>query len=339
MSGTPRVYKFAISFFFLATCMFFIEVNKAIVSKKAGMLLSTIRFTQPQTQFPVRRAPKPLKLCPKALAATDFAFVSMLTDHFHVYGKGAAKLGYTLKRHSNLDLIMLEVRSKPIPSDTLNLLHRAGWQICRVDVIHGPSHVASDTNRFLQAYVYSKFHAWQLTEYAGIVLLDLDMLATKDPSDIFTAQLPLMRAANKSIGAVHDHPLHQCYGMGPWNSFNAGMLLIVPSNAIYTRLVNSIDRLRHNSAFDAEQALINAFFKGAFFEMPVRYNANTVIKACEPAMWLEHRDDFRLVHYTVSKPWTYSIAWNSPQDPFACWFWRVEEYCMLWDMIDEYDGL
>jgi lipopolysaccharide biosynthesis glycosyltransferase len=263
----------------------------------------------------------------------------MLSHDFHLYGLGAAKLGRTLRRHSNLDMIMLELITRPIPQDTRITLRRAGWTTCKVSKIPGPSHVATDANRFLQAYIYSKFHAWQLIEYSAIALLDLDMLATKDPSDLFTTQLPLMLHENKTIGAVRDHPFQRCYFMGPWNAFNAGLLLIAPSINTYTVLVDSINGLQHNSAFDAEQALINLLFKDVFFELPVRYNANTVIKACEPALWLEHHDNFRLVHYTVSKPWTYSMRWNTLEDPFACWFWHVEDYCMLWDMIDAQAGI
>ena len=337
MARTPRVYKFTIGFFFLATCIYFIVVHKVITAKKARMLLSAIQYTKPQTIFPTHR--KTLSLCPEATANTEYAFVAMLSHDFHLYGPAAVKLGHTLHRHSNLDMIMLELITKPIPQDTRMTLRRAGWTTCKVSKIPGPSHVANDANRFLHAYIYSKFHAWQLIEYSAIALLDLDMLATKDPSDLFTAQLPLMLHANNTIGAVRDHPFQECYGMGPWNTFNAGLLLIAPSTHTYTVLVNSIDRIQHNSAFDAEQALINTFFKDAIFELPVRYNANTVIKVCEPVLWLEHHHDFRLVHYTVSKPWTYSMKWTNLQDPFACWFWHVEDYCMLWDMINVHTGI
>ena len=340
MSRTPRVYKFAILFFFLVTCMFFVTVHRVIVAKRALMLLSAIQFTQPQTVFPPRAVRTPLSLCPEAAASTEFAFVAMLSSDFELYGIAAAKLGHTLRHHSNLDMIMLELNTKPIPRDTRVLLHRAGWTTCRVSIIRGPSHLADDASRFLRASVYTKLHAWQLVEYSAVAMIDVDMLATKDPSDIFTTELPHMLAANKSLGAVHDHPLHKCNTMGPYpSSFSAGMMLIKPGTDTYTRLVNSIDRLQHNSEIDAEQALINTFFTNAIFELPFRYNANTVVRVCEPALWLEHKNEFRLVHYTISKPWTHSTRWTTFEDPFICWFWRVEDYCVLWNMIDVRTGV
>jgi len=54
---------------------------------------------------------------------------------------------------------------------------------------------------------------------------------------------------------------------------------------------------------------------------------------------LEHEHNFQIIHYTATKPWAYSVQWTNPEDPFACWFWRVEEYCLLWDMIDVHAGI
>ena len=341
MPTPPRAfiaYKTSLMFFFCATGMYFVTVNRAITAKKAKQLMATIRYTQPRTEFPFHHA-KPLHICPETSAVTAFAFVAMLSNHFHEYGMGAAKLGHTLRRHSNLDLVMFELRTSPIPPATRELLNRSGWRICLVPPLNGPADVPQNTNRFLEAMVYSKLQAWRLIEYKAIALIDIDTLAVKDPSDIFTVQLPLMLTANKTLGAVRDHPSVSCYGSGAWNAFNAGLLLIVPSTRTFTRLINSIDRFPHNSALDAEQALINGVFKHTLFELPVVYNALTLIKSCEPALWLEHQQDFKIMHCTVTKPWTYSMRWTTVIDPFVCWFWRVEEYCMLWDMIDVYYGI
>lgn len=329
------IYKIIILCFFVVTSLvYLITAHKAILNEKARMLFSSIQNTHnSKTMFPAHHI-KPLSLCPEISTNTEFAFVAMLSRNFYLYGLGAAKLGHTLRRHCNIDLIILELDSKPIPGDLRILLHQSGWAMCKVTSIEGPSSVAIDANRFLQASVYSKLHAWQLVEYTAVVLMDLDMLALKDPSDLFTIQLPLMLHANKTVGAVRDHPMVRCYGTTAWNIFNAGLLLIQPSIDTYISLSNSINELSHNSKFDAEQALINTLFKNLIFELPLIYNVLTISRVCEPATWWEHEPNFKIIHFTTSKPWGYSMRWTNPEDPFACWFWRVEEYCLLWNMID-----
>jgi alpha-N-acetylglucosamine transferase len=325
--------------FFLVLCVtiFFINLHHTLVAKKAKALLANIRYGSSMVEFDTHT--RSIPTCPGIRANTDFAFVSMLSSHFREYGLSATKLGHTLRRHSNLDLLMFELSTKPIPAKTKDLLKRSGWSVCTVQPINGPMTVPKNTNRFLQASVYSKFHAWNLIEYRAIALIDLDMLAVQNPSDLFTSHLPKMLSENKTLGAVREHPLTNCYGKGATNIFNAGMLLIVPSQKQFVRMVNSIDLFPHDSAADAEQALINELFKHTMFELPVSYNALTLIKTCEPELWYGHHHHFKMIHYTVTKPWTYAIKWENIQDPFMCWFWKVEEYCMLWDLIDEYNGI
>lgn len=321
----------------MCTVMFFINLHHILIGKKAKTLLANLRYGPEKKEFP--KHSRQLKACPYVTANTDFAYVAMLSTHFSEYGQSAIKLGHTLKRHSNIDLILLELHGKPIPFETRTTLVLAGWKICGVQPINGPRALPKNTNRFLQASVYSKFHAWNLVEYKAVAILDTDILALQDPSELFTVHLPKMASENKSIGAVREHPLKPCYGKGAWNTYNAGVLLVVPDTKQFARLVNSIDTLPHDSAFDAEQALINKFFKHSVFELPVIYNALTLIKACEPDVWYNHHHHFKLVHYTVTKPWTYAVKWKTLQDPFVCWFWQVEELCMLWGMIDEFFGV
>jgi hypothetical protein len=335
MSRTVGVYRFIVLILFVSTgIIYLVTAHRAILAEKARILLSSIHNTKPQTIFPAHI--QTLRLCPGISTSTEFAFVALLSRDFYLYGLGAAKLGHTLRRHSNLDLIILELHTNPIPRDMRMLLRKSGWIMCKVPSIDGPTNIAADTSRHLKASVYSKFHAWQLVEYKAVVLIDNDTLVLKDPSNIFTTQLALMIHANKTVGAVRDQPLGDCYGITAWNTFNSGVLLIRPSIDEFTRLVDSINKLPHNSALSADQALINTLLKDNIFELPVVYNVLTITRVCEPAMWLEHEHDFQIIHYTATKPWTYSMQWTTSDDlaGFACWFWRVEEYCLLWDMID-----
>lgn len=332
-----RTYKIMVAFLVLCVAMFFVNLHHTLVAKKAKTILANIRYGSSTVEFDTHK--RPITICPGVVAKTEFAFVAMLSAHFREYGLSATKLGYTLGRHSNLDLIIFEISTKPIPANTKDLLSRSGWNICTVQPINGPAAVPKNTNRFLQASVYTKFHAWNLVEYKAVALIDLDMLAVQNPSDLFTSHLPKMLSENKTLGAVREHPVTTCYGKGATNTYNAGMLLIVPSQERFVRMVNSIDLFPHDSGFSAEQALINGMFKHTMFELPVTYNALTLMKSCEPDIWYSHHHNFKMIHYTVTKPWTYAMKWENAQDPFMCWFWHVEEYCLLWDLIDEYYGV
>ena len=317
--------------------MFFINLNYTLATKRAKTLLANINYAHVNTRFPAHT--RPLSACPHIYTTTEFAYVSMLSTNFREYGLGAAKLGYSLRRFSILDLIMFELHGKPIPPEIRDLLMQTGWRICTVQPINGPVKVPKTASRFLQASVYSKFHAWRLTEYNAVTVIDLDTLAIQDPSDLFTIHLPNMLAENKTIGAVRERPLTPCYGQGAWNIFNAGVLLIVPNADMFVRLVNSINTFPHNSAFDAEQALLNNMFKHNIFELPVAYNALTLIHSCEPELWYTQHHNFKIIHYTVTKPWTYTKKWSRMEDPVLCWFWKAEEYCMLWNMVDPQEGI
>ena len=172
-------------------------------------------------------------------------------------------------------------------------------------------------------------------------------MAWRDPSDVFTTHIPVMKEVGMQLGAVMDRPLEnsrcrtRVYNMFPSsNLFNTGVLLIIPNLTTYSLLSTAINTLEHDSLADAEQGLINAFFKDrGVYELPIPYNAFTILRVCEAHTWVkyEKREEIKLVHFTANKPWTYSIAkyWHSPIQLLSCWFWAMEDMCMLWDMIEE----
>lgn len=282
-------------------------------------------------------------------ARSRYAFVALLSDHFEEYALGAAKLGASLRMYrKDLDLILLELKTRPIPPHIVET-HLTAWRRCIVPPIDGPHHhhhgqvyddddTPTTTNRFLQAVIYSKLHAWRLVEYDALVLLDLDIMALHDPSDIFDFSLQQMRAEGKQIGAVRDRPVAPCYPLmmsQARSRFNAGVLLIVPNQTMFTHLVASINTVAHDAGSEAEQAFMNQALKGQIYELSVIYNMFSVMPICEPKTWNHHKREIRFMHYTVGKPWTYSFQkyWKQPIDLLSCWFWGVAEYCALWDLV------
>ena len=272
----------------------------------------------------------------------------MLSSNFEEYAEAAAKLGSSLKQHDEAtDMVLLELQEAPIPPEFDRQLRH--WKRCVVPRINGPVHVPPDGNRFLQAFVYSKLNAWRLTEYAGILMLDLDIIAWRDPYDVFTVHLPLMKKEAMVVAAVRDRPLpnSRCRSSAliggnifPFTAnFNAGVLLLLPNAKTFDMLRTSINTVEHNSLVDAEQALINTVFEGHIYELPIVYNAFTILKVCESHTWAKYttrKEEIKLLHFTASKPWHYHWHkyWRNPHKFFSCWFWSVEDICTLWQLIE-----
>jgi hypothetical protein len=247
------------------------------------------------------------------VAQTPFAFVTVLSDNFDKYGAAAAKLGLSLKQHTSMDRVMFEVQESPIPENVRRKQLEAGWKICTV-----PGKVG-------------KVHAWSLTEYEGVLLLDVDILALRSPVDVFVQHLTKMKSVGMKVGAARNHPSSSntdgCSWMPIRSPFNMGMLLVEPHEATWKRL--------QENGYDDDEAFLHRFFQGQIYELPLVYNAMTDMRSCEPTAWYANRHEFRLLHYTMSKPWTYSARkyWRAPVELLSCWFWGVEDYCALWDLI------
>jgi hypothetical protein len=285
----------------------------------------------------------PLHACVNPVnQSSRFAYVSMLSHRIKEYAPGAARLGESLRAHNpHIDRVLLEMQDAPIPPQFARQLR--SWTRCVVPRIHGPRATPTSSNRFLEAGIYTKLRGWQLSEYEAILMLDLDIMAWRDPSDVFTTQLALMRAANKTVAAVRDRPLQnsKCCTLLRYfpfyDRFNAGVLLVQPTETEFGTLMTAIETLPHNSHVDAEQAFLNAAYGERVHELPIAYNAFSILKVCEAHTWqkYEKREELKLIHFTASKPWTYSIPhyWHNPHALLSCWFWGMEEMCALWELL------
>jgi len=286
------------------------------------------------------KTPVPLSACTDnqpVFADTDFAVMSMNSGAFQRYGVSAMKLANTVRRFTDVDMIMMSIEGRSMTSCQQKQMEAAGWKICTVPAIQGPP--TSETNRFLEALMYSKFNAWQFIEYKGILLLDSDTLVVGDITPAFTNIIPLMQKTKKSIAAARDRPPKVTVKCTPGSThFNAGVILLIPSAESFNMLKQSIASIPHSVIY-AEQELLNIiYYKTAPFnkelhELPFAYNAVTLSKTCEPDVWVKQQSHIKIVHYTTAKGWTYSTHWHAFEDPFLCWWWDVQDLCLLWESI------
>jgi len=83
--------------------------------------------------------------------------------------------------------------------------------------------------------------------------------------------------------------------------FNAGVLAFHPSSALLDVMKERIGTAEY-PLNQAEQAFLNLFFATNALRLPYAYNANLAIKERSPAMWEGMKDEMRIVHYTLVKP-------------------------------------
>lgn len=283
--------------------------------------------------------PVPLHMCSRnvpgampPIATTRFAVVVLLTlDDSDMYTLAAIKLGHSLRwwfPPEQLDLILMVtenfgISGAPDFARRVRFLKAVGWNIlCRVPIIESPR--SAPDNRFHGSRVYSRLNVWGLTEYDAVLSLDLDTLVIRDPSPLFTHHLAAMRAAGLTLGAARDRPDARSA------SFNAGVLLVIPSQTQLHSLTAGIASTPHDLEY-AEQGYLNAVYNQASYHvLPFQYNANVVSKLYDPDLW---RKDKTIAHFTVAKPWQSFRRLSSSHMPFLCWFWDVDDMCQLWDMV------
>ena len=176
---------------------------------------------------------------------TKYAFVSMLSGNLQLYAISAAKLGASIRRWSPLDMVMIEIKERPLDAEVRSHLQSVGWKICLVPAIPNPP--SPKSNPYLDALMYTKLSVWGLVEYDAVAAIDSDMLVVNDPSPLFAHHLPLMRAANRSLAAARDRPLGSCI-LVSWRSapFNAGLLLLRPDLAALAALRHAVDHVPHD---------------------------------------------------------------------------------------------
>jgi len=139
---------------------------------------------------------------------------------------------------------------------------------------------------------YTKLNIWALDKL-GIkqaVYLDADTLVRRNFDELFDT--PFNFAAVPDVyGDARGFPIN----------FNAGVLVFRPSSAVLETMKTQLEAAKFPLK-QAEQSFLNLFFATNTLRLPYAYNANLAIKISSPAMWDGMKDEMRIVHYTLRKP-------------------------------------
>jgi lipopolysaccharide biosynthesis glycosyltransferase len=283
-------------------------------------------------------------LCPSVFVSSRYAFVTYLGINpavqsvVDLYVISACKLAQSLLQHSDgVDLILLLATedATPLRKYQRDMIKWSGWQICEVTPISADDPI---NNRFHDAKIYTKLHAWQLVEYSAVASIDADMIALGNASALFHDTWEDMQRNNYEFGMGLDYPspaskqstLHYLIGrcVQSRSLFNAGLFLLKPSLETYHNLIQMVN-MKNYDVVMCEQGLLNAYFHNRTYTIPFKYNANVVSKACAPQTYNQHQADIVFLHFTVAKPWMNTL-WST-QWMWSCPWWGVEDECALWN--------
>jgi len=230
---------------------------------------------------------------------------TMLNDNMD-YVKGAAKLGRGVraKTKTPLDLVVMELRTKPLSEDTWEILRPVGFIKCSVDSIKAPAKTRGDlTEKF------AVLHVWAMEVYERVVFLDADTFVQNSIDDLIHMDLK-----GKPLGVTKDIRARK------WvDTFNSGVMLLRPSKLEHKRLV---DLLYSGLKFEyimSDQGFLNEVYKNNWHEIGFVNNANLALYQFQREFWDGYKlEDIHIIHYTMQKPW--KCRPNGPYGPL-CKLW------------------
>lgn len=139
---------------------------------------------------------------------------------------------------------------------------------------------------------FTKLTLWSLDKIGldALVYLDADTLVLRNFDEVF--QLPYAFAAAPDVWGDQ---------RGMTLEFNAGVLFIRPNSAVYEHILEVLPDTDFPMQF-AEQAFLNQYFAGRTVTLPPVYNGNLAMKYRYPEAWAGLKDEIRVYHYTLVKP-------------------------------------
>jgi glycogenin glucosyltransferase len=230
-----------------------------------------------------------LKMTMKNKSSKRAFFSALYTDNYLL---GALLLGYTLKRHhSNINMFIITINDN-ISKESLCALQLEGWNIVSVSNIAPP--LQGTWPHFVNQF--TKLILWNMTEFNSIVYLDSDTLVLDDIShlhalveDPFRTGFDFAAAADIWFGKFAYH-------------FNAGVLVLHPCEFVFKEFMRTFEIAGNYDPLMAEQAFLNAFYQLRYLQLPLIYNVNLALYSGYPDLWEALKKDFKIVHFTLSKP-------------------------------------
>jgi len=217
---------------------------------------------------------------------------TMLNDNM-AYTRGAVKMGRGVKTHTQtpIDLVVMELQSKPLSDALWKELKAVGFMRCTVESIPAPEKTRHDLKE-----KFAVLHVWAMTVYETVLFIDADTFVQNSLDDLINTDL---KAKGKTIGVTKD------IRGGKWvETFNSGVLLLHPDRQEHDRL---IELLRSGIQFEfimSDQGFLNEVYAKDWHEIGFLNNANLALYRFQREFWDQHKlEDINIIHYTMQKPW------------------------------------
>jgi hypothetical protein len=217
---------------------------------------------------------------------------TMLNDNMS-YVRGAVKMGKGVRAHTKtpLDLVVMELESKPLSEEAWKELAQVGFQKCSVGSIPPPD--AAKTRQDLREK-FAVLHVWAMEVYDTVLFLDADTFVQNSVDDLIHMDLK-----GKPLGVTKD-----IRGKKWVDAFNSGVMVLHPSQAEHDRLLKL---LRSGMEFEyvmSDQGFLNVVYKDNWHEIGFVNNANLALYRFQRDFWDQHKlEDINVIHYTMQKPW------------------------------------
>ena len=201
------------------------------------------------------------------------------------------------------------------------LLADEGCLLRVVEPVRPPAGLRDSYANARFAEVWTKLAVWGLTEFERLVVLDADMLVTRNMDELFDLDL-----GDDEIAACHAcrcNPLRIATYPAGWTPascaythleahdeagaaadpyFNGGTLVLRPDGRVLARLLDELARVEDLTRYVfAEQDFLNEHFRGRWQVLPYVYNALKTLPFQHPGLW--DGTAVKNLHYIIDKPW------------------------------------
>lgn len=259
-----------------------------------------------------------------------YAYVTVLYGN-NIYLTGALVLGFSLmKTKTDLDRVILV--TPDVSHEYKSYLKKVYTHVTDIEYTQVSTEIFSEENtRF--GNVFTKLECLALTQYDKIILLDLDMIVSKNMDHLFKLNAPAACLKRNYIPYGKIIPTNMiCLGTKLVGSINAGLMLLKPDIVEWESIKKDIGRdTQINKYKYPEQDYLSLRYCGKWTSITFNYNFQ---------FGLTHRvkkshytiDDIYVIHYSSSyKPWNDLIDNRVVTDDEAEFKKQHQKYYTLWN--------
>ena len=214
-----------------------------------------------------------------------FAYVAALWGTGHGFVTGAIALGAGLRGSGTKhDLVLLH--TDDIQQEAINVLSEL-WTLHKVSLLRGCRELFHRQNTRFDG-VFTKIHAFSLTQYDKVLLLDLDIAVLACVDEVFSLHPPAAMFRRR-WGWEHGRSIDgrsffcgeyvdadsDCIEWGQGSGINAGVMLLKPDSHVYNRIYTELEMWHHPAHIAGsgpEQDYLSRMFAPWWKHLGVQYN-------------------------------------------------------------------